>query len=494
MRIGFDNNKYIELQSKKIRGRIDKFGGKLYLELGGKLFDDYHSSRVLPGFKPDSKITMLSALKDDAEILFAINANDIESNKMRGDTGITYAEDTLRLMDAFREIGFKITGVVITRYSSQANAKAFIKRLDNLGIKSWKNYSIKNYPHDVDTIVSQEGFGSNEYAKTTKPLVIVTAPGPGSGKMATCLSQIYHDSINGVKSGYAKFETFPVWNLPLKHPVNLAYEAATVDLDDVNMIDPYHMEAYDEIAVNYNRDIEIFPVLKELLGDILGECPYKSPTNMGVNMVGFCISDADIVNQASKEEILRRFYETANKIVQGRAGESQLKTIENIMKTAGIEPEDLETRKAAMLKSSATGNSPAAAIRLNNGSVITGKTSDLMGCASSCLMNSLKKLAELDDDKLVITDEAIEPICYLKSNVLGSTNPRLHSDETLIALSISSATNNEAKAAFDKLSSLRGCDAFFTVIPSSVDEKIYKSLGINLSYEPVYEKHSFYHK
>ncbi len=493
MRTGFDNEKYIALQSENIRKRISQFGGKLYLELGGKLFDDYHASRVLPGFKPDTKISMLSALKDDAEILFSINANHIEKNKIRGDLGIAYSEETLRLMDEFRDLGFLITGIVITHYDGQSHVDSFRKRLSALGIKSWLHYPIKNYPHDIDTIVSDDGFGKNEYVETSRPLVIVTAPGPGSGKMATCLSQLYHEHIRSIDAGYAKFETFPVWNLALKHPVNLAYEAATIDLDDVNMIDPFHMEAYEKIAINYNRDIETFPVLKEMLDTILGESPYKSPTDMGVNMVGFCISDEDAVKKASKKEILRRYYETANKIVRAGINENQLEKMENIMSTAEVTSDLLEERSAAMLKEETTGK-PAAAIRLSDGTIITGKTSGLMGCASSCLMNALKHLSGLPDEMLVIEDVAIQPICHLKTDVLGSHNPRLHSDETLIALSISSSTNKDAKAAFDKLGELRGCDAFFSVIPSSVDEKIYKSLGINLIFEPKYEGLNFYHK
>ena len=493
MRVGFDNEKYIALQSENIRKRIQEFGGKLYLELGGKLFDDYHASRVLPGFKPDTKISMLSALKDDAEILFAINANHIEKNKVRGDLGIAYSEETLRLMDEFRDLGFCITGIVITHYAGQANVDNFRKRLNVLGIKSWLHYPIKNYPHDIETIVSEDGFGKNEYVKTTQPLVIVTAPGPGSGKMATCLSQLYHEHMRNIDAGYAKFETFPVWNLALKHPVNLAYEAATVDLDDVNMIDPFHMEAYEKIAINYNRDIETFPVLREILDTILGESPYKSPTDMGVNMVGFCLSDEDEVKRASRKEILRRYYETANKIVRGGTDENQLEKMENIMSTAEVTCDFLEERSAAMLKEETTGK-PTAAIQLGDGTIITGKTSGLMGCASSCLMNVLKHLAGLPDEMLVIEDEAIQPICHLKTDVLGSHNPRLHSDETLIALSISSSASSEARAAFDELKNLRGCDAFFSVIPSSVDVKVYKSLGINLVFEPKYEGHNFYHK
>lgn len=493
MRVGFDNEKYIALQSENIRKRINQFGGKLYLELGGKLFDDYHASRVLPGFKPDTKISMLSALKNEAEILFAINANHIEKNKIRGDLGIAYSEETLRLMDAFRDLGFLITGIVITHYAGQSHVDHFRKRLNTLGIKSWLHYPIKNYPHDIDTIVSEEGFGKNEYVETSRPLVIVTAPGPGSGKMATCLSQLYHEHKRNIDAGYAKFETFPVWNLPLKHPVNLAYEAATVDLDDINMIDPFHMEAYEKLAINYNRDIETFPVLHEMLDTILGESPYKSPTDMGVNMVGFCLSDEEIVKEDSRKEILRRYYETAIKIVRNGTSENQLEKMENIMSTAEVTPELIDERSAAMLKEEMTG-APAAAIKLHDGRIITGKTSDLMGCASSCLMNALKALAGLPDEMLVIEDEAIEPICQLKTNVLGSHNPRLHSDETLIALSISSAVNQEAKVAFEELTNLRGCDAFFSVIPSRVDEKIYKSLGINLIFEPKYEGHNFYHK
>ena len=493
MKTGFDNDKYITLQSQNIRKRIDQFGGKLYLEFGGKLFDDYHASRVLPGFQPDSKIRMLQNLKDDVEILLAICANDIEKNKVRGDLGITYDEDTLRLMDVFQELGFKVLGVVITRYAGQETADAFRKRLTSMGIKSYLHYPIAGYPYDIEHITSEDGFGRNEYIETTRPLVVVTAPGPGSGKMATCLSQLYHEHERGNLAGYAKFETFPIWNLPLNHPVNLAYEAATVDLDDVNMIDPFHLEAYGITTVNYNRDVEIFPVLKAMMARISDEVVYKSPTDMGVNMAGYCIDDDEAVRAAACMEIFRRYYDTATQIKRTGTGEQMLEKMESIMSLAGVTPEISQARTAAMLKESATG-SPAAAMVLPSGKVVTGKTSELLGAASSLLINALKTLVGIGDSIDIISQAAIEPICTLKTERMGAKNPRLHSDETLIALSISSVTNPVAGAAIEQLGQLRGCDAFFSVIPSSADEKLYRSLGINVCCEPKYERRSFYHK
>ncbi|MEQ3363185.1 DUF1846 domain-containing protein [Raoultibacter massiliensis] len=492
MRIGFDNDKYIALQAEHIRNRIDQFGGKLYLEFGGKLFDDYHAARVLPGFEPDAKIRMLKSLIDEAEIIIVINANDIEKSKLRGDLGITYDEDLLRLMDNFRSMGFLVSGVVVTHYANQPDADAFRRRLDALGIKCHLHYPIAGYPYDIDHIVSDEGYGRNEYIETTRPLVVVTAPGPGSGKMATCLSQLYHEHKRGVNAGYAKYETFPVWNLPLKHPVNIAYEAATVDLDDVNTIDPFHLEAYGETTVNYNRDVEIFPVLKAMLERIGGESPYKSPTDMGVNMAGYAIVDEDAVCDAAKMEIVRRYFQTAVDVKRTGVGEEQVEKLELLMNQAGVNASLSPARTAALLKEEMTG-SPAGAMVLPNGTVVTGKTSMLLGAASSLMINALKELGGTGDID-VISDSVIEPICHLKTEHLNHKNPRLHSDETLIALSISSVTNPLAAEIIEHTGELRGCDAFFSVIISSTDEKLYRTLGINVCCEPKYEQHRYYHK
>lgn len=493
MRTGFDNDKYISLQAEHIRERISQFGGKLYLEFGGKLFDDYHASRVLPGFKPDSKICMLKSMIDDVEIILAINANDIEKSKVRGDLGITYDEDTLRLMDVFRSMGFLVGGVVITHYAGQHGADAFRKRLDALGIKSYLHYPIAGYPFDIEHIVDDEGFGKNEFVETERPLVVVTAPGPGSGKMATCLSQLYHENKRGVKAGYAKYETFPVWNLPLSHPVNIAYEAATVDLDDMNAIDPFHLEAYGETTVNYNRDVEIFPVLKATMERISGTCPYKSPTDMGVNMAGLAISDDESVCEAARAEIVRRYFQTAVECKRSGSGDEQVEKLEMLMNKAEVSVNTLPARSAALLKEETTGH-PAGAMVLPDGRIVTGKTSSLLGAASSLLMNALKGVAGVDDSIDVISDSVITPICHLKIDHLKSKNPRLHSDETLLALSVSSATNPLADTLIDNLEDLRGCDAFFSVIVSSQDEKLYRTLGINVCCEPKYEQHRYYHK
>ena len=493
MREGFDNDKYIELQAERIRERVEQFGGKLYLEFGGKLFDDYHASRVLPGFKPDTKISMLQSMKDDVEIVIAINANDIEKSKVRGDLGITYDEDVLRLMDIFRSMGFATSGVVITHYANQPSAGAFRRRLESLGIKSYLHYPIAGYPYDIDRIVSEEGYGKNEYVETTRPLVVVTAPGPGSGKMATCLSQLYHEHERGIAAGYAKYETFPVWNLPLKHPVNIAYEAATVDLDDVNTIDPFHLEAYGETTVNYNRDVETFPVLKAMMERIAGTSPYQSPTDMGVNMAGLAIVDDDVVREAAKREIVRRYFQTAVEVRRTGVGEDQVEKLELLMNQAGVSAGYSPARSAALLKEETTGG-PAGAMVLPDGTVVTGKTSTLLGAASSLIMNALKGVAGVDSEIDVISDAAIEPICHLKTDCLHSSNPRLHSDETLIALSISSATDPLAARLIEHVEDLRGCDAFFSVIISSTDEKLYRTLGINVCCEPKYEQHRYYHK
>ncbi|MGI6105652.1 MAG: DUF1846 domain-containing protein [Raoultibacter sp.] len=493
MQIGFDNDKYIALQAEHIRSRINQFGGKLYLEFGGKLFDDYHASRVLPGFQPDSKIRMLKSLSEEVEIIFTINANDIEKSKLRGDLGITYDDDVLRLLDNFRSMGFLTGNVVITHFTGQPGAHAFKQRLESLGITCILHSPIAGYPYDIDHIVSDEGYGQNAYVETSRPLVVVTAPGPGSGKMATCLSQLYHEHKRGVTAGYAKYETFPVWNLPLKHPVNVAYEAATVDLDDVNSIDPFHLEAYGETTVNYNRDIEIFPVLKAMMEKISGSSPYQSPTDMGVNMAGMAITDDEIVQKAAKEEVVRRYFQTAVNAKRTGSGSELVEKLELLMNQAGVSPGISPARSAALLKEETTG-APAGAIVLPDGSVATGKTSNLLGAASSLLMNALKGVAGVDSDIDVISDAVIEPISRLKIERLHSKNPRLHPDETLIALSISSATDPLAARLIEHLGDLRGLDAYFSVIISQSDEKLYKTLGINVCCEPKYEQHRYYHK
>ncbi len=493
MRQGFDNDKYIALQAEHIRNRIDQFGGKLYLEFGGKLFDDYHAARVLPGFEPDSKIRMLKQLVDDVEIIVVINANDIEKSKLRGDLGITYDDDVLRLMDIFRGMGFLVGSVVVTHYPGQPDADAFRRRLASLGITCYVHPPIHGYPYDIDHIVSDEGFGKNEYVETSRPLVVVTAPGPGSGKMATCLSQLYHEHKRGIAAGYAKYETFPIWNLPLKHPVNIAYEAATVDLDDVNTIDPFHLEAYGETTVNYNRDVETFPVLKAMMERIAGTSPYQSPTDMGVNMAGLAIVDDDVVREAAKREIVRRYFQTAVEVRRTGVGEDQVEKLELLMNQAGVSVGYSPARSAALLKEETTGG-PAGAMVLPDGTVVTGKTSTLLGAASSLIMNALKGVSGVDSEIDVISDAAIEPICHLKTDCLHSSNPRLHSDETLIALSISSATDPLAARLIEHVEDLRGCDAFFSVIISSTDEKLYRTLGINVCCEPKYEQHRYYHK
>lgn len=491
-KIGFDNNKYIALQSENIRDRINMFGGKLYLEFGGKLFDDYHASRVLPGFKPDSKVKMLLELKDEAEIVIVINADAIEKNKRRGDLGITYDLDTMRLIDAFRGIGLYVGSVVITCFTGQPLALAFEKRLKSLGIKTYRHYPIKDYPSDIPLIVSDDGFGKNDYIETERQLVVITAPGPGSGKMATCLSQLYQDHKRGIKAGYAKFETFPIWNLPLKHPVNVAYEAATADLSDVNMIDPFHLEAYGKTTVNYNRDIEIFPVLNAIMERILGKSPYKSPTDMGVNMAGYAIIDNDAVVDAANQEIIRRYYQAACNVRQGLSEKSEVTKIELLMGQMGISVKDRPVVKAALDKAELTG-APATAIQLDNGKIITGKTSSLLGSSSSMLLNVLKELGGIPDDIQLLSPTIIEPIQEMKTGVLGNHNPRLHIDEILIALSICAATNGTAKKALDQIDKLRGLEVHSTVILSRVDEQTFKKLGVNLTCEPKYQTKKLYH-
>lgn len=492
-KIGFDNDKYIEMQSKKILERISHFGGKLYLEFGGKLFDDYHAARVLPGFKPDSKVKMLMQLKDQAEIVITISADDIEKSKRRGDLGITYDLDVLRLIDAFRDIGLYVGSVVITQYRAQHTADIFKKRLLNLGMKVYVHYPIPDYPSNISLIVSDDGCGKNEYIETTRSLVIITAPGPGSGKMAVCLSQLYHDNQRGLRAGYAKFETFPIWNLPIKHPVNIAYEAATTDLNDVNMIDPFHLEAYGVTSVNYNRDIEIFPVLNAIFEKIEGKSPYKSPTDMGVNMAGYCITDDDIVSNASKQEVIRRYYSTYCSQRQGLAEKAEVYKLELLMKQLGVSSKDRPVVDAALERAESTG-APAVALELNDGRIVTGKTTPLLGASAALLLNSLKELGGIHHDIHLISPIIIEPIQVLKIKHMGNRNPRLHTDEILIALSICAATNPTAALAMEQLSKLRGCEAHSTVILSRVDENIFQKLGINITSEPQYQSKKLYHK
>lgn len=484
-KIGFDNEKYLKMQSEHIRERIAQFGDKLYLEFGGKLFDDFHASRVLPGFKPDSKLQMLLQLKDDAEIVIVINSDDIEKNKIRGDLGITYDIDVIRLVNVFRKIGLFVSSVVLTRYDNQPTADAFQSRLESLDIKVYHHYSIKGYPSNLSKIISDEGYGRNEYIETSKKLVIVTAPGPGSGKMATCLSQIYHENKRGINAGYAKFETFPIWNLPLRHPVNIAYEAATADLNDVNMIDPFHLEAYGKTTVNYNRDVEIFPVLNAMFENIVGESPYKSPTDMGVNMAGNCIIDDEAVCQAAKDEIIRRYYTALCDRKKGLISEEEEMKLSFLMNQAKVTPENRKTVAAALAKEQET-NAPAAAMELPDGTILTGRTSELLGAVSALLLNALKHFAGLDDNVLLMSPHVIEPIMDLKVNHLGNNNPRIHTDETLLALSICATTDDNAKKAMEQISKLRGCEVHSTVILSAVDERIFKRLGINLTCEPKY--------
>ncbi len=491
---GFDNEKYLKLQSQKIKERIALFGEKLYLEFGGKLFDDFHASRVLPGFEPDSKIRMLIELKDEAEIIIAINTADIEKNKVRGDLGITYDLDVLRLIDAFRGYGLYVGSVVMTRYKDNPVAEAFKQKLENLGIKVYKHYAINGYPHNIPYIISDEGFGKNEYAETSRSLVVVTAPGPGSGKMATCLSQIYHENKMGKKSGYAKFETFPIWNIPLSHPVNLAYEAATADLADVNMIDPFHLEAYGTSTVNYNRDVEVFPVLRAMLAGILGECPYKSPTDMGVNMAGFCIYDDEAVCRAAKQEIIRRYYSALAAVRKGTGSDVEVQKIELLLQKLAV---DVKAERAciepALLKAEETG-APAVAIELNDGRIVTGKTSALLGASSAALLNALKAIAGISDELDVISHEILAPIQSLKTAHLGNHNPRLHTDEVLIALSISAVNSPLAKRALEALPALRHAEVHSTVILAQVDTDVFRKLGIKLTCEPKYQTKKLFHR
>ncbi len=491
MRQGFDNQKYITLQSEKILERIRTFGGKLYLEFGGKLFDDYHASRVLPGFQPDSKMQMLRSLDSDCEIIIAISAEDIETSRLRGDLGITYDDEVLRLVRIFRDLSMYVGSVVITRYKGQPAADAFRRRLDSLGVRSFLHYTIPGYPSDIATIVSEEGFGKNDYIETTKPLVVVTAPGPGSGKMATCLSQLYHEHKRGITAGYAKFETFPIWNLPLQHPVNIAYEAATVDLDDMNMIDPFHLEAYGETTVNYNRDVEIFPVLRAILEGILGTSPYRSPTDMGVNMVGSCIYDDEAVSQASRMEILRRYFRTAVQDKKTGGDGKAVSRMELLMRQAGVS-EDLCPAIAASREKNRTSGTPSGAMVLPDGSVVTAKTSDFFRAPAALLLNALKRLAGVPDEDKILSPEALRPILDMKLKYLRHRNPRLHADEVLIALTLSSGESAGAAAALSKLGELRGCNAHFSAMVPEGDEKTYASLGIQATGDPVFLKKTIY--
>ncbi|MCL2864226.1 MAG: DUF1846 domain-containing protein [Lachnospiraceae bacterium] len=492
MKIGFDNRKYLQMQSEHIRERINQFDNKLYLEFGGKLFDDYHASRVLPGFSPDSKLQMLKELSDHAEIVIVINAQDIEKNKIRQDLNITYDTDVLRLIDSFQSSGLYVGSIVITQYDGQDGANLFKQRLEKFNYKVYTHYNIAGYPTNTTLIISDEGYGKNDYIETSRPLVIVTAPGPGSGKMATCLSQLYHEHKRGILAGYAKFETFPIWNLPLKHPINLAYEAATADLNDVNMIDPFHLEAYGETTVNYNRDVEIFPVLFSMFEQIYGESPYKSPTDMGVNMAGNCISDDNICKEASCQEIIRRYYESLSALLKGTSTDETAKTIELLMNQLNLTIHDRKVVDAAMARAKKT-TAPAAAMELEDGRIITGKTSNLLGASAALLLNVIKVLADIDHGIKIISPEAIAPIQKLKVAYFKSKNPRLHTDEVLIALSASAATNPNAEKAMAQLAKLKGCQAHTSVMLSSVDIRIFKKLGVELTCEAVYETNQVYH-
>lgn len=484
MRIGFDNDKYVRIQSEHIRERISQFDGKLYLELGGKLFDDHHASRVLPGFKPDSKLTMLQQLSDSIEIVIVISAEDIEKNKMRADLGITYDEDVLRLRTEFQKRGFMVGSVVITHYTGQQAADLYRQRLQRMGIKTYIHYLIEGYPHNVALIASDNGFGKNEYVETERPLVIVTAPGPGSGKMAVCLSQLYGENKHGVHAGYAKFETFPVWSLPLKHPVNVAYEAATADLNDVNMIDPFHLDAYGKVAVNYNRDIEIYPVLNALFEGIYGENPYKSPTDMGVNMVGFCISDDEVCCKASKDEIIRRYYTATNKLADGACNDNEVHKIQMLFNQLKISTTDRRATVAALERKERSGHT-SAAIELEDGTIITSQSSPLLGCCAALLLNATKHLAGIDHEIKLIPQSMIEPIQKTKIEYLGGKNPRLHTDEVLVALSVLSPHDDNCRRALESLPLLRGCQIHCTVMLSEIDRKILKKLGCDLTCEPI---------
>lgn len=491
--IAFDSNKYLNLQRDHILERISQFDGKLYMEFGGKMLEDYHAARVLPGYEPDNKIKLLKELKEQVEIVIAINANNIEHSKARGDLGISYDQEVFRLIDKFNTLDIYVGSVVITQYNNQPAADAFRKQLEKNGIASYLHYPIKGYPTDINHIISPEGMGKNDYIKTSRNLIVVTAPGPGSGKLATCMSQMYHDQINGIKSGYAKFETFPVWNLPLHHPVNLAYEAATADLDDVNMIDPFHLETYGKTAVNYNRDIEVFPVLNRTFERILSKSPYASPTDMGVNMVGFSIVNEEAAIEASKQEIIRRYYQTLVDFKAEHVSEDAVKKIELLMNDIGVTPEDRQVTVAARQKAEQTGQ-PALALQLPNGQIVTGKTSELFGPTASVIINAIKTLAKIDKGTHLIEPEYVKPIQGLKVNHLGSQNPRLHSNEILIALAITAMTNDEANLAMKELGNLKGSEAHSTVILTDEDKNVLRKLGVNITFDPIYQNHKLYRK
>ena len=486
-KIGFDNQKYLQMQSEHIKERINMFGGKLYLEFGGKLFDDYHASRVLPGFQPDSKLKMLLQIKEQVEVVMVIAAEDIEKNKVRSDLGITYDQEIIRLVEEFRNIGLYVGSITITKFKGQPAAIEFEEKLRSMGLSVYRHYPIEGYPSNISKIVSEEGFGKNDYIETKRELVVVTAPGPGSGKMATCLSQLYQENKRGIPAGYAKYETFPIWNVPLQDPVNIAYEAATADLDDVNMIDPFHLDAYGKTTVNYNRDVEIFPVLHAMLEKVMGQCPYKSPTDMGVNMAGYCIVDNAVTAEASKQEIIRRYFGALCDRRKGKQCDDVIFRLELLMKKVGVTQDDRLVVPEALKKAEMTGE-PASAIMLDDGRIITGKTSELLGCSSAMLLNALKVLGNIDDDVHLISPEIIEPIQKLKTETLGSKNPRLHTDEVLIALSICAATDPQAKIALEQLPKLKDCQAHCTVLLSSVDETVFRKLGVQLTCEPIYQK------
>lgn len=490
--VAFDSDLYLSLQRDKILNRIQLFEGKLYMEFGGKIFEDFHAARVLPGYEPNNKIRLLLELKDDVEMVICINANNIEHSKVRSDLGISYDNEVLRMIDAFKALGLYVGSVVITQFTNQDHAMNFIRQLENSGIKCYKHYPIAGYPADVDFIVSDEGLGQNDYIETSHRLVVVTAPGPGSGKMATCISQLYHDEKHGIHSGYAKFETFPVWNLPLRHPVNLAYEAATIDLNDVNMIDPYHLEAYEQSAVNYNRDVEIFPVLNRIIAKIQNESPYKSPTDMGVNMVGFSITDEEAAIKAANEEIIRRYYQALVDFKNERIGEASISKIELLMNEAGISAQDRKVTVAAREKAELT-QAPAMAIELEDGTIVTGKTSSLFGPSAAVIINAIKKLADIDKDVLLIDPKYVTPIQDLKVDRLGNHNPRLHSDELLIALAITAQNNENTAKAMAMLDGLRGTEAHSTVILPQQDANVFRKLGVNVTYDPVYQVKKLYH-
>lgn len=489
---GFDNDKYLNMQSEHIRERMAQFGGKLYMEFGGKLFDDFHASRVLPGFLPDSKLQMLLKLKEQAEVVIAVSAGAIDNNKRRGDIGITYDMEVLRLIDLFRSVGLYVGSVVITQYHGQQSADAFIRRLEELGVRAYRHYLIEGYPSNIPLIVSPDGYGKNDYVETSRSLVVVTAPGPGSGKMAVCLSQLYHEHQKGIKAGYAKFETFPIWNIPLKHPVNLAYEAATADLNDVNMIDPFHLEAYGKVTVNYNRDVEIFPVLQAIFQEIYGSSPYQSPTDMGVNMAGNCIFDDEAVREASRQEILRRYYLALCEKKKGGQKEAELNKLKLLMNQEGLTLDDRIVARAARKREEEVGE-PAAAIELPDGKVITGRNQPLLGAASAMLLNALKQLAGIPDEIHLLSSSIIKPVQDLKVNYLGNQNPRLHTDEVLVALSVSAAEDENARKALACLPLLKGCEAHCSVILSPVDSDIFRRLHINMTCEAKYQNNRLFH-